>query len=566
MPSRLLLTFFALAFLLSSVGLQSFSVKAQDLDFEVPAEEFSDDEIPVDHQMTNSSDARARRLPPSHWLWLIVPALVGWACWAQSRRDAATAEASVLSWHNAKLQEEADRSVKLAAKLTDVRNRLANQEAEARTVQQQLYSQLKDADANIASLNAENVDAQRKLESAKREKSTADAQEPDTLALMAKIDTQQDEAKQLRNHLETVRTENESLRRSLDAQHTEFSSLQTENANLETKCADQQKQLSDLQQLSILAQQEQQASGHAYAQLKAESERIETELRESRIEVESLNEANADYQDQVAQLGQKLDQAQHRLSQSQATCRENAERLQASYGELNSLKHQLDSGITQQQRDSEAEYRMLRTGIESIANQVAAWAQKRTQPSPAAIRARFDKSRRSTLRLASSATLAGEPKRIRKSTSPPKSRTTVKATLDKKSPRKSLAKSSKTDSSTRRMRTAAKAKRKPSKVKRKPSPKKPAKKSRPRKPGSVAPVAPADRLTKIAGIGPKTAALLQSAGITSYRDLVKTQESKLRAILAQGGKSFQRIDPSKWPLRAANEIREKKPKPRPKRR
>ena len=69
--------------------------------------------------------------------------------------------------------------------------------------------------------------------------------------------------------------------------------------------------------------------------------------------------------------------------------------------------------------------------------------------------------------------------------------------------------------------------------------------------GSEQPVAaPADAagddLTKVRGIGPATAELLNDAGITTFRDLADAGISRLQKILDTGGAKFDAIDPSLW--------------------
>ena len=69
--------------------------------------------------------------------------------------------------------------------------------------------------------------------------------------------------------------------------------------------------------------------------------------------------------------------------------------------------------------------------------------------------------------------------------------------------------------------------------------------------GSEQPVAaPADAagddLTKVRGIGPATAELLNGAGITTFRDLADAGISRLQKILDTGGAKFDAIDPSLW--------------------
>ena len=58
--------------------------------------------------------------------------------------------------------------------------------------------------------------------------------------------------------------------------------------------------------------------------------------------------------------------------------------------------------------------------------------------------------------------------------------------------------------------------------------------------------AAADDLTKVRGIGPATAELLNGAGITTFRDLADAGTSRLQKILDTGGAKFDAIDPSLW--------------------
>lgn len=55
-----------------------------------------------------------------------------------------------------------------------------------------------------------------------------------------------------------------------------------------------------------------------------------------------------------------------------------------------------------------------------------------------------------------------------------------------------------------------------------------------------------DDLTKIEGIGPKTAALLQKNGITTYQDLAGITMEKLEGILTAGGGAFLRHGHETW--------------------
>lgn len=65
-----------------------------------------------------------------------------------------------------------------------------------------------------------------------------------------------------------------------------------------------------------------------------------------------------------------------------------------------------------------------------------------------------------------------------------------------------------------------------------------------------APASSGDDLTRISGIGPKAASLLQAAGITSFAQLAATPVEQLRAILDQAGPRYRVTDPSLWPERA----------------
>lgn len=66
----------------------------------------------------------------------------------------------------------------------------------------------------------------------------------------------------------------------------------------------------------------------------------------------------------------------------------------------------------------------------------------------------------------------------------------------------------------------------------------PAKAVKPRRPVSK----PKDDLTRIWGIGPKYAALLQKAGILSFEQLAQADPKSLKRILEDGGARFRRIE------------------------
>lgn len=60
-----------------------------------------------------------------------------------------------------------------------------------------------------------------------------------------------------------------------------------------------------------------------------------------------------------------------------------------------------------------------------------------------------------------------------------------------------------------------------------------------------------DDLTRIEGIGPQIAALLQSNGITTFTQLAASTVEQLRTLLLQGGKKFTIADPSTWAQQAS---------------
>jgi predicted flap endonuclease-1-like 5' DNA nuclease len=62
------------------------------------------------------------------------------------------------------------------------------------------------------------------------------------------------------------------------------------------------------------------------------------------------------------------------------------------------------------------------------------------------------------------------------------------------------------------------------------------------------PIAPADDLVIIEGIGPKIAQILAAAGITSFSQLASMEPSTIRDILDRGGISL--ADPRSWPEQA----------------
>lgn len=66
--------------------------------------------------------------------------------------------------------------------------------------------------------------------------------------------------------------------------------------------------------------------------------------------------------------------------------------------------------------------------------------------------------------------------------------------------------------------------------------------------GAIAPVR--DDLTKINGVGPKTAALLYNAGINTFVKLAETPTEQLQAVLDEAGRRYRAIDPGSWPEQA----------------
>jgi predicted flap endonuclease-1-like 5' DNA nuclease len=60
----------------------------------------------------------------------------------------------------------------------------------------------------------------------------------------------------------------------------------------------------------------------------------------------------------------------------------------------------------------------------------------------------------------------------------------------------------------------------------------------------------ADDLTQVNGIGPKAAALLNEAGITTFTQLAALSTDQLRGILSKGGPRYRIVDPTPWPAEA----------------
>ena len=66
----------------------------------------------------------------------------------------------------------------------------------------------------------------------------------------------------------------------------------------------------------------------------------------------------------------------------------------------------------------------------------------------------------------------------------------------------------------------------------------------------VATPAANDDLTKVEGIGPKLAEILNASGINSFRTLAGTTPVQLRAVLDMAEGNFAAHDPSTWPQQA----------------
>ncbi|UOY07896.1 30S ribosomal protein S2 [Muricauda sp. SCSIO 64092] len=65
-------------------------------------------------------------------------------------------------------------------------------------------------------------------------------------------------------------------------------------------------------------------------------------------------------------------------------------------------------------------------------------------------------------------------------------------------------------------------------------------------PKAVKKAAKPDDLTKIEGVGPKTAEALVAAGIATFADLAKTAADKVKTILTESSPRLAHLDPSSW--------------------
>ena len=59
-----------------------------------------------------------------------------------------------------------------------------------------------------------------------------------------------------------------------------------------------------------------------------------------------------------------------------------------------------------------------------------------------------------------------------------------------------------------------------------------------------------DDLTRINGIGPKVASLLNETGLTTFAQLAQTDVSQIKAILERAGSRYRLLDPTTWPEQA----------------
>ncbi|HRX01988.1 MAG TPA: helix-hairpin-helix domain-containing protein [Anaerolineae bacterium] len=71
----------------------------------------------------------------------------------------------------------------------------------------------------------------------------------------------------------------------------------------------------------------------------------------------------------------------------------------------------------------------------------------------------------------------------------------------------------------------------------------------------------ADDLLLIQGVGPKTAVLLNNAGITTFAQLAATPVEQLQAILDEAGPRYRVIDPTSWPVHAQQLLDAPEPEP-----
>ncbi|MCA9935029.1 MAG: DUF4332 domain-containing protein [Anaerolineales bacterium] len=68
-------------------------------------------------------------------------------------------------------------------------------------------------------------------------------------------------------------------------------------------------------------------------------------------------------------------------------------------------------------------------------------------------------------------------------------------------------------------------------------------------PEPTEPIEP-DDLTKIEGVGPKIAELLQAAGFATYAQLAQAETSTLQKVLEEAGPRYRLADPSTWAQQA----------------
>jgi large subunit ribosomal protein L27 len=98
---------------------------------------------------------------------------------------------------------------------------------------------------------------------------------------------------------------------------------------------------------------------------------------------------------------------------------------------------------------------------------------------------------------------------------------------------------------------APKAEAQPAKAKTETAPKKaaaPKTEAAPKK--AAAKSAKGDDLTKVEGIGPKIAGLLNDAGVTSFAELAATSVEKVQEVLNNAGSRYASHNPGTWPAQA----------------
>lgn len=451
------MTCFRFCLWLAVVVILHGAVPAQNLEFDIPVTEDESAVLPESTGLLNSSgvpeadvlerDDResgdltgqpTRSLPSAKWLWLIVPGLVAWACWSQSRRDEAAAEVETISLHNAELQKKADATADLSLQLEEARSNRDDRLAEFQVIEQQLRARINDAESDNIALKGENERLRKSLEAAQAttaaETTKADALVSDAIQRQQQAET---ELAAAQTTVDSLRVEKVALQESLDNERAANASLAAENERLTDR------------QLS---------------------------------EVNALQQQIGQLENRVAEQGGLLERQAGEQKDRLRIQVENADRVTA---ELNGRLRRAQSDIDQLNRELEESRKEV-----AKANLAATQANERlhnsSQVAADGIRAR------------SRATAAQRPK--------PKPKPIVASAMRRKS------------------RSAAKP-------------------------------TPRDDLKQIRGIGPKSAAMLNAAGIRTFRDLAKAKPSKLRSILEQAGPNLRRLDSAKWPALAARIIK-----------